>query len=63
MNEEERNIMLMATPKEIIDKMKYKNGKPVEIGVLTEEEQQVFDEFCEDFERELKESFVDETAE
>lgn len=39
MNEEERNIMLMAAPKEIIDKMKYKNGKPVEIGVLTEEEQ------------------------
>lgn len=63
MNEEERNIILMATPKEIIDKMKYENGKPVEIGVLTEEEQQVFDEFCEDFERELKERFVDETAE
>ncbi len=63
MNEEERNIMLMATPKEIIGKMKYENGKPVAIGVLTEEEQQVFDEFCEDFERELKESFVDETAE
>lgn len=63
MNEEERNIMLIATPKEIIGKMKYENGKPVEIGVLTEEEQQVFDEFCEDFERELKESFVDETAE
>lgn len=43
--------------------MKYENGKPVAIGVLTEEEQQVFDEFCEDFERELKQSFVDETAE
>lgn len=55
--------MLMATPKEIIGKMKYENGKPVEIGVLTEEEQQVFDEFCGDFERELKERFVDETAE
>ena len=42
MNEDEENIMLMATPKEIIGKMKYENGKPVAIGVLTEEEQQVF---------------------
>lgn len=54
--------MLMATPKEIIGKMKYENGKPVAIGALTEEEQQVFNKFCEDFERELKERFVDEVS-
>lgn len=54
--------MLMATPKEIVGKMKYENGRPVAIGVLTEEEQQVFNNFCEDFERELKERFVDEVS-
>ena len=55
--------MLMATPKEIIGKMKYENGKPVAIGVLTEEEQQVFDKFCDDFEWLQKKTFVDETVE
>ena len=63
MNEEEGNIMLMATPKEIIGKMKYENGKPVAIGVLTEEEQQVFDKFCDDFEWLQKKRFVDEIVE
>lgn len=55
--------MLPATPKEIIGKMKYENGKPAATCKLTEEEQKVFDKFYEDFEKELRDRFVDETEE
>jgi hypothetical protein len=49
--------MLLATPKEIIGKMKYENGKPTATCELTEEEQKVLDEFCKVVEREKKNRF------
>lgn len=51
--------MLLATPSEIIGKMKYENGKPTATCELTEEEQKVFDEFCETFEKERNSRFED----
>lgn len=49
--------MLPVIPSEILGKVKYKNRKPVATCELTEEEQKIFDEFCEYFDKLCKMRF------
>lgn len=55
--------MLIAAPKEILGKFGYRNGKPTATCELTDEEQKVFDKFCEDFEELQRSRFGDDTEE
>lgn len=51
--------MLLATPKELFNKISYEGGTPHPICNLTESEQLIFDTFLEEFNKALRKRFED----
>lgn len=51
--------MLLATPKELINKISYEGGTPHPICNLTESEQVIYDKFLAEFNQTLRERFED----
>lgn len=50
--------MLLATPKELINKISYEGGTPHPICNLTESDQTIYDKFLDEFNQALRERFV-----
>ena len=52
--------MLLGAPKELKGKWKFENGSPVATQVLTEAEQKLFDEYCEEVKQSDNSRFEEE---
>ena len=59
MRNHNKTIMLLATPKELLNKISYEGGTPHPNCNLTESEQIIYEKFLTEFDQALRERFED----